>query len=453
MRRIIFVSLAIACACSTVGLAQSARESRPNVVLIITDDMGWADLGSYGATDIRTPNLDRLASEGLRLTDFYSNGVTCSPTRAGLISGRYQQRYGIEAPLPNAVRARDQGLRATGHSLPQLLKNHGYATALIGKWHLGYVADKSPNAHGFDEFFGLKSGYHDYYTHRDGEGQPDLWENDRPIESSDYTTDLVTERAARFIDAHKDGPFFIDVAYTAPHWPYQPPGHPSAAPDNARHVMPHDATTSTRADYVAMVEHLDEQIGELLAVIDRAGIAENTIVVFTNDNGGEWLSSSAPFFGRKWTVFEGGIRVPAIVRWPNRIPAGSVSDQVGITMDLTASILGVTGAPVPADANLEGVDLFPVWQGRAPQIERTLFWRSGSGPAKQTAVRRGDWKLVVDGPHTYLFDLRRDLAERNDLVKWQQDVAQELYPLLTSWEASVDADAKALAGAASSSAP
>ena len=185
----------------------------------------------------------------------------------------------------------------------------------------------------------------------------------------------------------------------------------------------------------------------------RAGIADDTIVIFTNDNGGEWLSSSAPFFGRKWTVFEGGIRVPAIVRWPGRIPAGSVSDQVGITMDLTASILAVTGAAVPAEAKLEGVDLFPVWEGRAPQIERTLFWRSGSGAAKQTAVRRGDWKLIVDGPHTYVFNLRTDLSERNDVAKWRQDVAQELYPLLTSWEATVDAEAKALDAAAPSGGP
>ncbi|HEY8521551.1 MAG TPA: sulfatase-like hydrolase/transferase [Gammaproteobacteria bacterium] len=412
-------------------------------MLIITDDMGWGDLSSYGATDIRTPNLDRLASQGIRLTDFYANGPTCSPTRAGLISGRYQQRFGIEAPLANVARAGDSGLPATGYSLPQLLKNHGYATGLIGKWHLGYVPEKSPRAHGFDYFFGLKSGYHDYYTHHDGEGQPDLWENDEPIEVEGYTTDLVTERAARFIEEHKNGPFFLDVSYTAPHWPYQVPGKPSVAPDNARHVMPTDAETSTRAEYVAMVEHLDRQIGELLAVIDRAGIADETIVIFTNDNGGEWLSNNAPFFGRKWTVYEGGIRVPAIVRWPGRIPAGTVSDQVGITMDLTASILAATGAPVPAEAQLDGVNLFPVWEGRAPEFERTLFWRSGNGPAKRTAVRRGDWKLLVDGPHTYLFNLRTDLSERNDLARVRQDIARELRPLITEWEAMVDAEAAA----------
>ena len=445
MRLVLFATLAVGCAAATVGHAQSERESRPSVVLIITDDLGWADLGSYGATDIRTPNLDRLAQEGLRLTDFYASGVTCSPTRAGLISGRYQQRYGIEAPLSNADRAGDRGLPATGYSLPQLLKNHGYATALIGKWHLGYVPEKSPNAHGFDYFFGLKSGYHDYYTHHGGDGKPDLWENDKPIEKSGYTTDLVTERAARFIEEHKNEPFFLDVAYTAPHWPYQVPGSPSVAPNDARHVMPQDLTTSTRSDYVAMVEHLDRQIGELLAAIERAGVADDTIVIFTNDNGGEWLSSSAPLFGRKWTVFEGGIRVPAIVRWPKRIPAGGVSDQVGITMDLTASILAVTGASVPDGAKLEGTNLFPVWEGRAPELERTLFWRSGTDSGKQTAVRRGDWKVLVDGVHTYVFNVSTDLSERNDLAKWRQDIAQQLQPLLAAWEASVDADAAALA--------
>jgi arylsulfatase A-like enzyme len=409
-------------------------------VLIITDDLGWADVGSYGATDLRTPNLDGLARDGIRLTDFYANGVTCSPTRAGLISGRYQQRFGIEAPLANASRAGDRGLPATGRSLPQLLRNHGYATALIGKWHLGYGPEKSPNAHGFEYFFGLKSGYHDYYTHHDGDGESDLWENDQRIERQGYTTDLITERAARFIEEHKNEPFFIDVAYTAPHWPYQVPSNPSVAPDNARHVMPQDLTTSTRADYVAMVEHLDRAIGELLASIERAGVADDTIVIFTNDNGGEWLSSSAPFFGRKWTVFEGGIRVPAILRWPGRIPAGKVSDQVGITMDLTASILAIAGTAVPPETGLEGVNLFPVWEGRQPEFERTLFWRAGEGPNRQVAVRRGDWKVLVDRSHTYVFNVRADLSERNDLAKWRQDIAQELRPLIAEWEASVDAD-------------
>jgi arylsulfatase A-like enzyme len=425
--------------------AQQSPPARPNVVLIITDDMGWADLGSYGATDIRTPNLDSLARDGIRLTDFYANGTTCTPTRAALISGRYQQRVGLETPLPSSTvpGAGERGLMATGFSLPQLLKNSGYATALVGKWHLGYKPEHSPNAHGFDYFFGLKSGYHDYYTHNGGDGQPDLWENDRPVEREGYTTDLVTERAVRFIEEHAREPFFIDIAFNAPHWPYQPPGAPSEAPGNARHVMPHEPGAGSRADYVAMVEHLDRSVGEVLATLERLQLADDTIVIFTNDNGGEWLSSGEPLNGRKWQVWEGGIRVPALVRWPNRIPAGKVSDQVGITMDLTASILAVTGTPVPAEAKLEGMNLFPIWQGEAAETERTLFWRSGTMTRPQTAVRRGDWKLIIDSGNTYVFNLRTDLEERRDLASRRQDIAQALWPLLTAWEQDVDAEGKA----------
>ena len=441
MRSILVAILALGCAAAPLVHAQPGSATRPNVVLIITDDLGWADLGSYGATDVRTPNIDGLAAAGIRLTDFYANGVTCTPTRAGLITGRYQQRFGVEAPLSNPSRGADQGLPATGYSLPQLLKNNGYATALVGKWHLGYKPELGPNAHGFDYFFGFKSGYHDYYTHANGDGDPDLWENERPIERQGYTTDLITEHAIRFVEQHAQEPFFIDVAYNAPHWPYQVPGQPSEAPDRARHVMPQDAATSARADYVAMVEHLDRSIGELLAALDRLDIADDTIVIFTNDNGGEWLSSSSPLFGRKWTVWEGGIRVPALVRWPGRIPAGKVSDQVGITMDLTASILAVTGTPVPAEARLDGMNLFPIWEGRTPEVERTLFWRAQGGGRRQTAVRRGDFKVLNDSGQTFVFNLRTDPGERRDLANRRQDIAQTLWPLLRAWEEEVDAEA------------
>jgi arylsulfatase A-like enzyme len=192
-----------------------------------------------------------------------------------------------------------------------------------------------------------------------------------------------------------------------------------------------------------MVEHLDAGIGKVLAALERFGVASDTVVVFTNDNGGEWLSSSEPLTGRKWTVWEGGIRVPGIVRWPGRIPPGKVSDQVGVTMDLTASILAVAGAQVPAEARLEGMNLFPVWEGRAPEVERTLFWRAKQANRSQRAVRRGDWKVVDDAGHTYVFDLRVDPSERHDLANRRQDVAQALWPLLAAWEADVDAEAAA----------
>jgi arylsulfatase A-like enzyme len=436
--------LAIAVGAIAVPPPAAAQAPRPNVVLIITDDMGWADLSSYGATDIKTPNIDSIGRDGIRLTDFYANGVLCTPTRAGLISGRYQQRFAMEVALGHAASPTgERGLPVTGQSLPQLLKNNGYATALVGKWHLGYKPDFSPLAHGFEYFFGLKSGYHDYYGHNDSNGKADLWENDAPIEIAGYTTDLVTERSLRFIEQNANRPFFIDVAYNAPHWPYQRPEQPSVARGNATHLMPHDPDTGTRADYVAMVERVDRGVGDILRALDRLKLASNTIVIFTNDNGGEWLSNNGPLFNRKWTVWEGGIRVPLLIRWPGRVEAGKVSGQVGITMDLTASILAATSTPVPASARLDGQNLFPIWEGKAPDTERTLFWRTNAGGFAQKAVRSGDWKLVRDSGHTYIYNLKTDPGERHDLANRRQDIAQKLWALIQAWERDVDAESKA----------
>jgi arylsulfatase A-like enzyme len=424
--------------------AQQGNNQRPNIVLIITDDVGYGDLGSYGAPDIKTPYIDSLARDGVRLTDFYANGATCSPTRTGLISGRYQQRSGLEQPL-GARGAMDweRGLSPTGRSLPQLLKNNGYATALIGKWHLGWRSEFSPGAHGFDTFFGFKSGFVDYYQHTAGADSPleaDLFENDRPVEVPGYMTDLITERSVRFIEQNAGRPFFVDVAYNAAHWPYQPPDHPSTARDNARHLGPLDDSTSTRADYVAMLERADQGVGRILEALDKRGLRQNTIVIFTNDNGGEWLSRNTPLFHHKGTVWEGGIRVPAILRWPGHIPAGRVSGQVGITMDLTASILAATRTPVPAETRLEGIDLMPVLEGRAPEIDRTLFWRV-IGARPQRAVRSGDWKLLFDG-RPLLFNVRTDLGEQKNLIGQRSYIARRLEPLLAAWEHDIDDEAK-----------
>ena len=415
--------------------AQAASAQRPNVVLIITDDVGYGDFGSYGAPDIKTPHIDGLARDGVRLTDFYANGATCTPTRAGLISGRYQQRFALEAPLgAQPVIDHERGLSATGRSLPQLLKNNGYATALVGKWHLGWKDEFSPTAHGFGYFFGFKSGFIDYYQHTAGGGAPsraDLFENDRPVEVPGYMTDLITERSVRFIEQNARQPFFIDVAYNAAHWPYQPPGKPSIARGGGRHLGPMDDSTGTRADYVAMLERADDGVGRILRALDSLGLARNTIVIFTNDNGGEWLSRNTPLFHNKGTVWEGGIRVPAIIRWPGHIPAGRVSGQVGITMDLTASILAVTGTPVPDGTRLDGIDLLSVLEGRAPAVERTLFWRV-IGASPQRAVRSGDWKLLFDGSRALLFNVRTDLGERNNVIAQRPEIARRLQSLVAA---------------------
>jgi arylsulfatase A-like enzyme len=447
MHRIFFLLFFAVATAPPLAQAQVANAQRPNVVLIITDDVGYGDFGSYGAPDIRTPNIDGLARDGVRLTDFYANGATCSPTRTGLISGRYQQRFGLEQPLGSRGAAdAERGLPSSGRSLPQLLKNNGYVTALVGKWHLGWKSEFSPGAHGFDYFFGFKSGFIDYYQHTAGADSPvkaDLFENDRPVEVPGYMTDLITERSIRFIEQNARQPFFIDVAYNAAHWPYQRPDQPSTARDNGRHLGPFDNPTSTRADYVAMLERADQGVGQILGVLDRLGLRQNTIVIFTNDNGGEWLSRNTPFFHHKGTVWEGGIRVPAIFRWPGRIPRGGVSGQVGITMDLTASILAATGTPVPAEARLEGINLFPVLEGRVPAIDRTLFWRV-IGAQPQQAVRVGDWKLLYDGGRPMLFNVRTDLGERDDLMREQTEIARRLAPLIAAWQKDVDGEATSL---------
>ena len=428
--------------------APPGAATRPNVILIMTDDMGYADLGSYGATDIKTPNLDRLARDGARLTDAYANGVLCSPTRAALISGRYPQRGAIETALgPEGTR----GLAVTATSLPQILKNVGYRTALVGKWHLGGTVTGAtrvggPRAHGFDAFFGLMGSHVDYWHHNRGPKSEDLWEDETMISmDGQYLTTLITDRSVRFIEqsAAAGQPCFVDVAYNAPHWPYNRPDRPSPAPGSGAHVLANAENPPTRADYATMVEAADSGVGTILQAVDRLGLTSNTIVIFTNDNGGEWLSNGGPLFSRKWTVWEGGIRVPAIVKWPGRIRAGTVSDQPAITFDWSASIIAAAGATIPT--HYEGINVLPILEGRVPKVERTLFWRSAPNSNRtQQAVRQGEWKLVVDANHMLLFNLREDIGERRDMTAQRPDLVRTLRPLLTEWTRSVDADAAGL---------
>ena len=444
MRRVIFIlTVGVLAALGAASLrSQSPAAGRPNIVLIMSDDMGYGDLSSYGATDIKTPNIDSLGRDGVKLTDFYANGVLCSPTRAGLINGRYQQRYLID----NVVGGTTPPLKVTGASLPQSLKNNGYATGLIGKWHLGSTVDTGPRAHGFEYFFGFLGSHIDFYHHNRGPMAPDLWENDASIYpqfDGEYMTELITDRSIRFIEqsAAAQQPFFVDVAYNAPHWPYQPPGKPSPAPGTGAQQLPQQNNTATREDYGAMVEAVDQGVGKILQTLERLGLTNNTIVIFTNDNGGEWLSNGGPLFNRKWTVWEGGIRVPMVMRWPGHIQPGRISDQVGITMDLSASILAATGATVPS--NYEGINLFPILEGRAPTVERTLYWRTDVGNRSMRAIRSGDWKLVVDANHLFVFNLRQDVGERNDLTSQRTDIANRLRSMLARWEQEINAEAGA----------
>ena len=444
------ITLLAAATLALVPLSQTATQStrqasRPNVVLILMDDMGYGDIGSYGVTDARTPNLDRLAREGVRLTDAYANASNCSPTRVGFITGQYQQRYGIEWPLGADAADSARGLPATGATLPALLKSNGYRTSLIGKWHLGFKPEFGPLKHGFDEFFGFVGGAVDYYTHKRGDGTPDLYEDTTAIETPAYLTDEITRRAVGFVGRNAQRPFFLEVAYNAVHWPFEPPDMPmsSARPRSGRagdyglYQGPNDSVPATRRDYVRMLERADQGVGQILAALDRAGLARNTLVIFTNDNGGEWLSRNAPLTNRKSTLWEGGIRVPLIMRWNGVLPAHTTSRQVAITMDLTATILSVTKSPVPPSHKLEGIDLLPSVSGRTALVKRELFWRR-KRPGLQRAVRSGNWKLFQEGVNYYLFDVAADPGERRDVTAHHQDLVRQLTAKMDAWEKDVD---------------
>ena len=417
---------------------------KPNVIFILVDDMGYGDVGPYGATDLQTPHLDRMAREGVKLTDNYAAAPVCTPTRIAFLTGRYQQRSGIEWAFAGAG---SPGLATSETSVARMVKNNGYATGLMGKWHVGITPETGPNAHGFDEFFGFLGANIDFYTHREvipERGFPDLYENTTPVKRDGYMTHLITDRSVDFIERHAGKPFFLFVSYNAPHWPFQPPNRRWVATAENR-------LEGTREDYNGMVEAIDDGVGEILDVLDRKGLAADTLVIFTSDNGGERLSRTTPFFNHKATLWEGGIRVPGLVRWPKRLPAGKTSDQAVITMDYSATILAATGSAPPEGRTLDGIDILPILSGEKPPQERTFFWRvkfvGECNPQRpywqcyvQKAVRKGHWKYVLDGVEQVdmLFDLRTDPSERQTLTYEKPEVVEEIKRLYANWEQDVD---------------
>jgi arylsulfatase A-like enzyme len=409
----------------TAFAADAKRAKRPNVVLILTDDMGYADLACYGSKDIRTPHCDRLAREGTRLTDFYSNAPVCTPTRAALMTGRWQQRVGLEwAIYPGQ---KEPGLPTSETTLPRMLRDAGYRTAMFGKWHLGYRKEYAPNAHGFETFMGLLSGNVDHYSKKEINGELDWYENTTLTAEKGYSTDLITARAVDFIDRHAKEPFFLYVPYNAVHWPFQAPGRPDDVRERATWFA------GTRKDYAAMVERIDEGVSKILAALDRHALASDTLVMFTNDNGGERLSDNGPFFHHKTTLWEGGIRVPCLLRWPGHVPAGKVSKQPAISMDLTATALAACGVAPPKGRTLDGIDLLPLLGGDRV-VERTFFWRVNRAERKQWAVRHGDWKYVRDAGVELLFDLAADPSERKTLAYHHPERVKDLRDRLAAWE-------------------
>lgn len=406
---------------------------RPNIVFIVVDDCGYADLGCTGQTGYRTPALDRLAEEGVRFTQAYANAPLCTNTRVALITGRYQYRLpiGLVEPLRPADRDRPaMGIPADLPTLPALLRRAGYRTALIGKWHLGYLPKYGPLKSGYDAFFGIMGGFTGYYTHRGDGGEPDLYEGELPVDKAGYVTDLLSDRAVAYVEAAPAAaPFFLSLHYTAPHWPWSAPSVEAAARE--RELIRAEITEGgSPRIYGEMMQILDAGIGRVADAV--RGCGRDTLVIFTSDNGGERYSNIWPFVGRKFDLLEGGLRVPQIVWWPGHVAAGGLTDQVAITMDLTATCLAAAGVAPAPDYPLDGRDLLPILTAGAPAAGRTLFWRMAN--RRQRAVRRGDWKYLKVGDREFLFDLGWDPRERGDMAKKRPGLVDELRRLWEDWD-------------------
>ncbi|MES2243458.1 MAG: sulfatase-like hydrolase/transferase [Pseudomonadota bacterium] len=393
---------------------------RPNIVFIVADDLGYADLGCYGGRAPVSPVLDSLAAGGMKFTQGYSNSPVCSPTRFALMTARYQYRLrgAAEEPINNKSRGSTTlGLPPEHPTLPSLLKASGYRTALIGKWHLGYPPSFGPLRSGYEEFFGPMSGGVDYFTHCSSNGSHDLWFGEEEKQEEGYLTDLISQRSVDYVDrmagAAKAGtPFLLSMHYTAPHWPWETRDDEALAQDirdNLFHL--HGGNIHS---YRRMIHHMDEGIGQVMDALRRHGLADNTLVVFTSDNGGERFSDSWPLVGGKMDLTEGGIRVPWIAHWPAQIAAGQVSEQHCMSMDWSATLLAAAGVPADPDYPLDGVSLLPVLQRPGQRFHRPLYWRMNH--RGQRALRDGDWKyLRVDG-NDYLFNIPADERERANLA-------------------------------------
>ncbi len=408
--------------------------THPNIVFIVADDLGYADLSCYGQTDYATPQLDQLAVDGMRFRQAYANSALCTNTRVALITGRYQYRFdlGLVEPLRPAHSGRGLGLPEDHPTLPSLLKTQGYDTALIGKWHLGILPKFGPQKSGYDTFYGVMGGYTGYYTRIGDTGATDFYDGEQIVDIPGYTTDILSQRAVDYIKDRKaeSPPFFLSLHYTAPHLPWSSPFNEQAA--RIREAGPSSKIMDGGSPriYAEMVQIMDSGIGRVTRALHDAGIRDNTLVVFTSDNGGERYSKNWPFVGRKVDLLEGGIRVPQIVSWPGRVREG-VTDQVTIGMDLTATCLSCAGVEPSHSHPLDGKDLMPFLDGGMPIGDRTLFWRMRD--RYQRAVRRGDWKYLKVADQEFLFDLSFDWRERANFNEERPDLLSELREMWLQW--------------------
>jgi arylsulfatase A-like enzyme len=422
-RHFLHIITSLLLALTASGAETTTLAPKPNIIWIMADDLGYGDLGCYGAKDIPTPHIDSLAAGGVRCETFYAAASTCSPSRASILSGLYPEALGIGGALMG-----EGGLPAEAVTIAETLKASGYTTGLIGKWHLGYEGETLPNRQGFDEFYGHRGGKIDYFTHHDTaqkiegskDGKHDFYENEKEIFPEGYSTDLFTERAVSFVDRHKAEPFFMFLSYNAPH--YARPGV-LQAPESYLKKFAREDPNKQRPIYAAMVSCMDDGIGKVLEAVKRNGLEENTIIMFVSDNGGDPSNGgyNTPFSGMKWSLKEGGIRVPMIMKWPGHIPAGTTTKEILHMIDCYPTMLAAAGIPQAAGAKIHGTNILEVIEGKSGAPLRPLYF------GKDT-VRMGKWKLLG----TNLYDLEADPQEKVNLATQEPGVLAELQAMIKS---------------------
>ena len=403
-----------------------------NFILIMADDLGYGDLSCYGNKHIQTPYIDQLAKEGMLFTNYHSNGAVCSPTRAALLTGRYQQKSGIEGVV-TAVKYRHAGLPLPEVTMAEVFKEYGYKTGIVGKWHLGYDTLYNPLNQGFDYFAGYVSGNIDYISHVDQTGYSDWWIGKDTSDEPGYSTDMITTHSIEFLKNNHDKPFLLYIAHEAPHYPYQ--GRNDKADRFQGKKAPHLGSREDRENaYREMIGIMDEGIGKVMKTVNDLGLSKNTMVFFCSDNGANMVGSNGALRGFKGQLFEGGTRVPAIAWFPGVIiPSSKYHDPV-VSMDIMPTFLSVAEIPIPEGLDLDGVDVSPGVLFGEPGPERPLFWRYGD----KKSVTFNSWKLLVQDNDTMVFNLKDDLTEQENLLDQYPEKLNQLLEILIAWEQEVD---------------
>ncbi len=442
MKILFFLLVFIICGCS-----QSVENSKPNIIFIMIDDLGYGDVGCYGSEINKTPHIDQLARGGKKFTDFHTNGPMCSPTRASLLTGMYQHRFGekFERAISGKTDFHD-GLPEEAVTIAEVLKGAGYTTGMYGKWHLGYRAPYLPTNQGFDEFIGLGAGDGDHHSHIDRWGRKDWWHNDKLKMEKGYSTNLITKHSIEFIKKHKAEPFFLYVSHLSVHFPWQGPTDPPHRVEGKDYtndkwgIIPDKNNVSPHVK--AMVESVDSSVGKIMKTLSNLGLEKNTLVIFTSDNGGYThyaeshfnISSNGPLRGQKTEIYEGGHRVPFIAYWPGKIVAGSESDEVIMTMDMFPTFLNIADVEIPANLKLNGINVLPQILGNETLAARSVCWKIGN----EKAIRKDKWKLCMFGnDRLELFDLSIDIGESKNIADENTPIVEQLIAEYNEWEKDV----------------